>query len=29
MLRLPNDCKENLITADHLSRTNEGYPPFI
>jgi inulin fructotransferase (DFA-I-forming) len=29
MLRLLNNCKENLITANHLRRTNEGYPPFI
>lgn len=29
MLRLLNSCKENLITANHLRRTNEGYPPFI
>ncbi|MEW1821619.1 NosD domain-containing protein [Arthrobacter sp. NPDC080031] len=29
MLRLLNGCKENLITANHIRRTNEGYPPFI
>ncbi|WP_427174730.1 NosD domain-containing protein [Arthrobacter sp. 92] len=29
MLRLLNGCKENLITANHIRRTNEGYAPFI
>ncbi|WP_284978695.1 NosD domain-containing protein [Arthrobacter sp. fls2-241-R2A-200] len=29
MLRMLNGCKENLITANHLRRTAEGYPPFI
>ena len=29
MLRLLNGCKENLITANHIRRTNEGFPPFI
>ncbi|WP_334171215.1 NosD domain-containing protein [Sinomonas sp.] len=29
MLRLLDNCKENLVTANHLRRTNEGYPPFI
>lgn len=29
MLRLVDDCKENLVTANHLRRGTEGFPPFL
>lgn len=29
MMRLLNNCKENLITSNHFRRTTEGFPPFI
>lgn len=29
MLRLVDNCKENLITANHLRRGVEGFPPFV
>ena len=29
MLRLVENCKENLVTANHLRRGTEGFPPFL
>ena len=29
MLRLVDSCKENLVTANHLRRGVEGFPPFL
>lgn len=29
MVRLTDNCKENLVTANHFRRTVEGYPPFV
>lgn len=29
MLRLVDGCKENLVTANHLRRGAEGFPPFV
>lgn len=29
MLRLTNNCKENLITGNHFRRGMEGFPPFL
>ena len=29
MMRLTNNCKENLITGNHFRRGMEGFPPFL
>ncbi len=29
MLRLVENCKENLVTGNHLRRGTEGFPPFL
>ncbi|MDR6688312.1 inulin fructotransferase (DFA-I-forming) [Arthrobacter sp. 1088] len=29
MMRLVNNCKENLITGNHFRRGMEGFPPFL
>ena len=29
MVRLVDGCKENLVTANHLRRGVEGFPPFL
>lgn len=29
MIRLLDNCKENLVTANHFRRTVEGFPPFL
>nr|AIU47046.1 inulin fructotransferase [Pseudarthrobacter chlorophenolicus] len=29
MMRLVNNCKENLVTGNHFRRGMEGFPPFL